>query len=154
MVAPKPLAKKKGQKLPSEAELIAALKSADDWDRVAKTDVEMAESGQRIRARALAAEQLLAIKASSKEALAALEERARKRSLHKDWMFHGFDGAIDCGRDSTICVAAIRCSTNSSPPKTGWSPNDCLRRRREESDTDRHAARRGHAAGNRTAFLG
>jgi hypothetical protein len=93
-VAPKPSAKKQDRTLPKVADLIAVLKSADDWVQVAKTDVEMATSGQRIRARALAAEQLLAHKASSPEALAALEERARKRSLHKDWMFHGFDGAM------------------------------------------------------------
>src|SRR5262249_53722450 len=39
-------------------------------------------------------ENLLATAASSKEVLAALEERVRKRSLHKDWMYHGFDGAM------------------------------------------------------------
>jgi hypothetical protein len=93
-MVPKSLARKVVAKLPSEAELIAALRNADDWNQVATSDVEMARSGQRIRARALAAEQLLAINASSREALAALEERARKRSLHKDWMYHGFDGAM------------------------------------------------------------
>jgi hypothetical protein len=93
-VAPQPVAKRPERKLPSEADLIAVLKDADDWDRVAKTDAEMAKSGQRIRARALAAEQLLAIKASSREAFAALEARVRHRSLHKDWMYHGFDGAM------------------------------------------------------------
>jgi hypothetical protein len=93
-VAPKPVAKTPERKLPSAADLIVVLKSADDWDRVAKTEAEMAKSGQRIRARALAAEQLLALNASSKEAFAALEARARDRSLHKDWMYHGFDGAM------------------------------------------------------------
>jgi hypothetical protein len=61
---------------------------------VAESEAEGAASGRRIRARALAAEQLLAGKASSKEAAAALEERVRKRSLHKDWMYHGLDGAM------------------------------------------------------------
>ena len=93
-VAPKRIAKKQEQRLPSEAELVATLSNADDWDRVAKTEVEMAKSGQRIRARALAAEQLLAAKASSNKALTALDTRARNRSLHKDWMYHGFDGAM------------------------------------------------------------
>jgi hypothetical protein len=79
---------------PGEAELIAALRKADDWDRVAEADADKAASGRRIRARAESAERLLAAKASSKEAFAALEERARKRSLHKDWMYHGFDGAM------------------------------------------------------------
>jgi hypothetical protein len=93
-VALRQLAWIRDQKLPGEAALVAALTSANDWDQVARTDADMARSGQRIRARALAAEQLLAVKASSQEALAALEERARKRSLHKDWMYHGFDGAM------------------------------------------------------------
>jgi hypothetical protein len=81
-------------KLPREEELIAILRKADDWDTVAETAAEQAASGQRIRARARAAEQLLAARASSPEAFAALEERVHKRSLHKDWMYHGFDGAM------------------------------------------------------------
>jgi hypothetical protein len=89
-----PAGRQDGAKLPSEAELIAALGKADDWDRVAQTEAEQAASGRLIRARARAAEQLLAIGASSKEAFAALEGRVRKRSLHKDWMYHGFDGAM------------------------------------------------------------
>ena len=32
--------------------------------------------------------------ASSPEVFAALEERARHRSLHKDWLYHGLDGAM------------------------------------------------------------
>src|SRR5262249_24340631 len=82
------------EQVPTEAELSTALRKAGDWDRVAKTDKEKAASGERIRARARAAERLLARIASSKEAFAALAERARKRSLHKDWMYHGFDGAM------------------------------------------------------------
>jgi hypothetical protein len=74
--------------------LIAILRKADDADRVAETEADRAASGQRIRGRARAAEQFLEAKASSPEAFAALEERVRKRSLHKDWMFHGFDGAM------------------------------------------------------------
>jgi hypothetical protein len=81
-------------KLPGEAELIAVLRKADDWDRVAQTAADRAASGQRIRARARAADQLLAARASSAEAFAALQERVRKRSLHKDWMYHGLDGAM------------------------------------------------------------
>jgi hypothetical protein len=81
-------------KLPSEEELLKALGDAADWDKVADTPEEQAASGARIRARAQAAEMLLARKASSPAVFAALEERVRKRSLHKDWMFHGFDGAM------------------------------------------------------------
>jgi hypothetical protein len=82
------------ENLPGEEVLIAALRQADDWDRVADSAADRAASGRRIRARARAAEQLLAVKASSPEALAALEERVRKRSLHREWMYHGFDGAM------------------------------------------------------------
>jgi hypothetical protein len=81
-------------KLEREADLIAALRNADDWDRPAETFPGRLISGGRIRARARAADGLLAIGASSKEAFAALEERVQKRSLHRHWMYHGFDGAI------------------------------------------------------------
>jgi PhoPQ-activated pathogenicity-related protein len=93
-VSPGPEAPREVVKLPDVAALIAALCQADDWDRVAEGEADKAASGRRIRARALAAERLLALGASSKEAFAALEERVRKRSLHKDWMYHGLDGAM------------------------------------------------------------
>jgi hypothetical protein len=79
---------------PREEKLIAALRNADDWDKPLTTWPGRLISGGRIRARARAADGLLDVKASSKEAFAALEERVRNRSLHRDWMFHGFDGAI------------------------------------------------------------
>src|SRR5262249_56188414 len=81
-------------KLPGQAELIAALRRADDWDRVAEAAADRAASGRRIVARARAADQLLAAGVSSREAFDALAERVRKRSLHKDWMYHGLDGAV------------------------------------------------------------
>jgi hypothetical protein len=94
-VSPRPVGPRKGgEKLPGEAELIAVLRKDEDWDRVAETAADRAASGARIRARAVAAEQLLAVKAASQEAFAALEERVRKRSLHKEWMYHGLDGAM------------------------------------------------------------
>jgi hypothetical protein len=86
--APRPIPKA------TQAELVAILRDADDWNRVAITPEEQALSGRRIQGRALAAEQLLALRPVSPEALAALEERVRNRSLHKNWMFHGFDGAM------------------------------------------------------------
>jgi hypothetical protein len=94
-VAARPVVPRRGEpKLPGAKELIASLRKADDWDRVAQTAEEKLASGRRIRDRARAAEQLLAIKASSKEAFAALEERIGKRSLHKEWVYHGLDGAM------------------------------------------------------------
>jgi hypothetical protein len=92
-VSPRRVTPEGDKKRPREAELIAILRKADDWDRVAEAPPERVASGERIRARARAAEQLLAVGASSKEAFAALEERVRKRSLHKEWMYHGLDGA-------------------------------------------------------------
>ena len=93
-VAAQPARKPVAATQATEAELIAVLRDADDWGRVAETHDEKATSGLRIRARALAAEQLLALQPVSREALAVLEQRVRKRSLHRDWMFHGFDGAM------------------------------------------------------------
>jgi hypothetical protein len=76
--------------LPPIEELIATLSAANGWNRVAETH----EAGERIRRRAKVAEQLLAAKATTREALTALEERVRNRSLHREWMYHGFDGAM------------------------------------------------------------
>jgi hypothetical protein len=81
-------------KLLAEPELIAKLRDAPDWNRPADDIFARMVSGLRIRGRARAAEGLLAVKASSKDAFAALEERARNRSLHREWMYHGFDGAM------------------------------------------------------------
>ena len=82
------------EKVPGDAALIAILTKAADRNKVGITESEKAESGKRIRARALAAEQLLSRRTLTKEAFAALEECVRHRSLHKDWMYHGFDGAM------------------------------------------------------------
>jgi hypothetical protein len=51
-----------------------------------------ATSDQIVR-RARAADRLLALQVKSKEALAILEERVRNRALHREWMYHGLDGA-------------------------------------------------------------
>src|SRR5262249_22465105 len=51
--------------LPSEEDLIKLLQNAEDWSQVANTSAERAASGARIRARARAAEMLLARKAAS-----------------------------------------------------------------------------------------
>ena len=47
----------------------------------------------RILHRARAADQLLELRVMSKEAFAVLEARVRNRALHKEWMYHGQDGA-------------------------------------------------------------
>jgi glycerophosphoryl diester phosphodiesterase len=92
-VSPRPAPRKAETKLPAEKALIATLREADGWDRVPRTPKDRAASARRIRARAVAADQLLVARASSREAFAGLEERIRKRSLHPDWMYHGLDGA-------------------------------------------------------------
>src|SRR5262249_43287125 len=67
-VAPKKAPRRPDAKPPREADLIAALSKADDWDRVAQTADARAESGRSIRARAVAAEGMLAVEKPSKEA--------------------------------------------------------------------------------------
>src|SRR5207248_9668575 len=63
-VKPEPRAE---PKRPTEAELVASLRKADDWDRVATSALAMIGSGVRIRARSLAADRLLAVGAASPE---------------------------------------------------------------------------------------
>lgn len=75
------------------AKLLAELK-VDDASLVAESAEERARSGQQIRARAKAAELLGEAGAATPDVLAALAERVKNRSLHKEWMFHGFDGAM------------------------------------------------------------
>jgi len=78
----------------TNAEIIAELRDADDWNRVAESTEEQAASGERILERARAADLLLAAGAASEEGFDALEARVRHRSLHKQWVFHGLDGAM------------------------------------------------------------
>jgi hypothetical protein len=78
---------------PPPDELIAILKSHDDWDQVAADEVEQAASAQKIIARARAADQLFASNVRTPEALDALLACSEHRSLHKQWLYHGLDGA-------------------------------------------------------------
>lgn len=75
------------------AKLMSDLK-ADDASRVAESVEERARSGRQIRTRAKAAEALGEAGAATPDVLAALVERVKNRSLHKEWKFHGFDGAM------------------------------------------------------------
>lgn len=74
-------------------DLINAVRKSDDWNRPATSALGMLDSAARIRARALAADRILRFQVSSPDAFEALEERVRRRSLHKLWMYHGLDGA-------------------------------------------------------------
>ncbi len=103
-VAPRKTESRTDSKSPTEADLLAVLRTADDWNTPAETFAGRMISGARIRARARAAEGLLAVGTSSKEVLSVLEERVRKRSLHLDWMFHGFDGAMSLRTLILLCA--------------------------------------------------
>jgi S-formylglutathione hydrolase FrmB len=78
----------------TDRELIKVVRDAEDWNQVAQSAEDQAKSGARIRARALATELLLMRKVDSAEARGSLAERVQRRSLHKHWMYHGFDGAM------------------------------------------------------------
>ena len=139
---------KDDEELLSEAELIAILRNADDWDRVGETEVDKAAYRERIVARAKAAEQLLAAKASSKEAFAALEERVRKRSLHTDWNYHGLDGAMALRSLILIACAERRGYRSlcivSRRPGAGGSRRSTLE---QPSRLDRFPRQNGHLPG-------
>jgi hypothetical protein len=93
-VAPRPLRRAAAAVAREEAALLAVLRDAADWNVVAETTDQKAASGLRIRARAQAADALAALPARDEAAFRLLEERVRNRSLHKEWMFHGLDGAM------------------------------------------------------------
>jgi hypothetical protein len=76
----------------AESDLLKILRDDADWNRVAQSPDEQAESGRRIVARAQAADDAAQLKSPGRELLAALENRVRNRSLHKQWMYQGLDG--------------------------------------------------------------
>jgi hypothetical protein len=90
-VAPRPPQPRPDEKRPDQARLIALLRQADE--PLAETAADKAASRRRIMARAQAAEQVLAMRAGSPEALAALEHRVRNRTPHRDWPYRCQDGA-------------------------------------------------------------
>lgn len=79
---------------PNETELLAVLRDDADWNRVAESEADRAASGRLIVRRARAADDARLVKAPSPALLEALADRVRRRSLHKDWQFHGLDGAL------------------------------------------------------------
>ena len=84
--------RKQDAKRATEAELIAILRKADDWDKVSETATDRAASGKRIRARAEAAEHLLAASVLSRKFVHKLgrcgtESYPRLRSIQKAWDF-------------------------------------------------------------------
>jgi hypothetical protein len=94
VVPPQPVGGQGQKPLPPTSELLAILRDAADWDRVAESKQQQEESARRIMARARAADLLLDRNAATDEVFVALEDRVRHRSLHRDWRYHGLDGQI------------------------------------------------------------
>lgn len=76
----------------SPAELLAVLTGADDWNRIATGPEAERVAGERIVRRARAADQLAGL-GGANMAAAVLEERVRNRTYHRNWRYHGLDGA-------------------------------------------------------------
>lgn len=74
--------------------LLSQLRDADDWNLVAESDTEQRTSADRIRVRAQAARLLGRLPALAEVDREVLRNRVRNRSLHKNWMWHGLDGAF------------------------------------------------------------
>ena len=78
---------------PPVPRLLEVLRDDVGWDRVADGADEKAASARRIVERARAADQVLQAGAATPEVSQALADAVRHRSLHKDWIYHGLDGA-------------------------------------------------------------
>lgn len=79
---------------PTTATLITVLSDAEDWDRVATSPEDRRESATRIIRRAEAADALQYERSPGHEVFNTLVLRVRYRSLHKEWLYHGLDGAL------------------------------------------------------------
>lgn len=77
-----------------EATLLEVLRDRQDWNVIAQTKEEQRRSGLKITTRARAADQLAIQPSGSPDIFKALEDQVRNRSLHKQWEFHGLDGAM------------------------------------------------------------
>jgi hypothetical protein len=75
--------------IPSLERLLNTLADHCDWNQPSDSE----DAAKRIIARAIAADQLRDAGVKTPEVFAALTERARHRSLHKRWEYHGLDGA-------------------------------------------------------------
>lgn len=85
-----------GEASRSPEKLLSILASADPRERTNPDGSPEYERGrtERIVERAYAAQRLGELNASSPRIIQALEEQVRRRSLHRDWMYHGLDGAM------------------------------------------------------------
>ncbi len=81
---------------PASVDQLLALAEADfpDANQVEGDDAFQWRRTARIVERAWAAQQLGERGVKSKRVVAALERLVRERSLHKDWSYHGLDGAV------------------------------------------------------------
>lgn len=91
LVSLPPLAAQASSQPKTEAELVSILTNASDWNTIATgAEAELALA-ERILVRARAADALAA--GLSPVAASVLEERVRNRAFHRDWRYHGLDGA-------------------------------------------------------------
>ena len=81
---------------PASVDQLLALVEADfpEANQVEGDDAFQRRRTARIVERAWAAQQLGERGVKSKRVVAALERLVRERSLHKDWSYHGLDGAV------------------------------------------------------------
>lgn len=97
------------------SELLQVVNDANDWNVVAKEGEESEASAARILQRAIAADELARRGLRTDEVFAALEERVRNRSLHRDWRYCGLDGG-----------AALRALVSLKAPKAAELARFCL----------------------------
>ncbi len=99
----------------SIADLLKVLNDAEDWNVVASEGEEATASTARILKRAQAADEVARRGVCTEEIFAALEQRVRKRSLHRDWRYCGLDGC-----------SALRALVALKAPKSAELARYCL----------------------------
>jgi hypothetical protein len=99
----------------SVVELLKELRDAEDWSTVASGTNAEADSAARIVRRAIAADALARRKIRSPEVFETLEERVRRRSLHRNWRYCGLDG-----------ISALRALFALHAPRAVEVSRECL----------------------------
>ncbi len=80
-----------------EADLVAILEDASDWNELDPTDEGFERTANRITSRAIAAEVFARSGYGSSSGIVALEARVLQRSLHQHWRYMGLDGQAAIG---------------------------------------------------------
>lgn len=87
-------AERSGEARVPELEALLTAGSPDERAQPDGTPEYQARRTKRILERAWAAQRLAERGPAARTAAATLAEQVRRRSLHRDWMYHGLDGAI------------------------------------------------------------